>query len=172
MGNAKMEMNWEQLNALTAEVIGESGPGSKDWNGEGSHTRRFNQALIEEFRKNGGRVPGELADVPLLVLHTTGARTGIERPVPLAYFEVDGRLLVIASMGGARLNPPWYHNLVKHPEVRVELGGESFDAEAIRTEGADRDDLFRKVCELMPVFAEYQSRTERRIPVFELRRRS
>ncbi len=172
MGEKDIEMTWEQMNAVTAELTGESGPGSKGWIADGSHASRFNQALIEVFRKNNGRVPGEFAEVPLLIVHTTGAKSGKPRPIPLAYVEVEGRLLVMASMGGAHVNPPWFHNLVSHPEVTVELGGDRFDARAVLANGADRDDLFRKVCKLQPLFADYQARTDRQIPVFELKRLS
>ncbi len=170
MTEKDIEMTWEQMNAMTAELTGESGPGSKSWNPSASHTSRFNQALIDVFRKNNGKVPGEFSDVPLLIVNTTGAKSGKRRPIPLAYLEVDGRLLVIASMGGADVNPPWFYNLVRHPEVTVEMGGDTFEARAVLTEGADRDDLFRKVCEIQPLFVDYQARTARRIPVFELRR--
>ena len=91
--------------------------------------------------------------------------------MPLAYQIVDGRLLIIASMGGAKRNPPWFYNLVKTPEVVVEKDGESFLANAIVTEGDDRNYLFQKICESLPGFAEYQARTERVIPVIELQRK-
>ncbi len=170
MTEKDIEMTWEQMNAMTAELTGESGPGSKSWNPSASHTSRFNQALIDVFRKNNGKVPGEFSDVPLLIVNTTGAKSGKRRPIPLAYLEVDGRLLVIASMGGADVNPPWFYNLVRHPEVTVEMGGDTFEARAVLTEGADRDDLFRKVCELQPLFGQYEARTARELPVVELKR--
>ncbi len=170
MTEKDIEMTWEQMNAMTAELTGESGPGSKSWNPSASHTSRFNQALIDVFRKNNGKVPGEFSDVPLLIVNTTGAKSGKRRPIPLAYLEVDGRLLVIASMGGADANPPWFYNLVRHPEVTVEIGGDTIKAQAVLTEGADRDDLFRKVCELQPLFGQYQARTARELPVVELKR--
>ena len=88
--------------------------------------------------------------------------------MPLAYHEVGGRLLIIASMGGAKRNPPWFHNLVANPEVLVEKDGESFSAIAIVTSGEDRDVLYESVCAALPPFAEYQARTERVIPVVEL----
>ena len=103
-------------------------------------------------------------------MKSTGAKSGKKRAVPLAYHEVDGRLLIIASMGGAKRNPPWYHNLVANPEVLVEKDGETFSANAVVTAGADRDALFKSVCDALPPFAEYQPRTERIIPVIELKR--
>ena len=90
--------------------------------------------------------------------------------MPLAYLDIDDRLLVIASMGGAPRNPPWFYNLVANPEVTVEMNGEEFTARAVVTQGADRDDLFRKVCGIFSAFGEYQERTTRTIPVIELKR--
>jgi deazaflavin-dependent oxidoreductase (nitroreductase family) len=172
MSEQDVEMTWDQMNAMTAELTGESGPGSKQWKAAGSHSARFNRAVIDVFRKNNGKVPGEFGDVPLLIVNTTGAKSGKRRPVPLAYVEVDGRVLVMASMGGAHVNPPWFHNLVSHPDVSIEMNGETFDARAVQAKGAERDDLYRSVCEIQPLFRQYQERTERRIPVFELTRLS
>jgi deazaflavin-dependent oxidoreductase (nitroreductase family) len=164
----KPDLNWEQLNALTAEVIAPEGPGSSGWNAETSHTRRFNEAFIEEFRRSGGKMPGELGEVDLLLLTATGAKSGEPRTVPLGFHRIDGRLCVIASMGGAVKNPPWFHNVVANPEVTVEVGTERFRARAVVTEGEDRDRLYADVVRRMPVFGEYQERTERSIPVIEL----
>ena len=126
---------------------------------------------MRALRENHGKVPGELEDVPALIITATGAKTGQKRAVPLAYQTVDGRLLIIASMGGAKRNPPWFYNLVKTPEVVVEKDGESFLATAIVTEGDDRNYVFQKICEGIPTFGEYQARTERVIPVVELQRK-
>ncbi len=109
--------------------------------------------------------------MPALIITTTGSKTGEKRAVPLGYQLVDDRLLVIASMAGAKRNPPWFTNLVKTPEVFVEKDGESFLANAIVTEGDDRNYLFQKICEGEPTFAEYQARTDRVIPVVELQRK-
>jgi len=165
----KPELNWEQLNELTNEVRGSSGPGSSDWNPEGSHTRRFNDAFIEEFRRSGGKMPGELGEVDLLLLTATGAKSGEPRTVPLGFHRIDGRLCVIASMGGADKNPPWFFNVIANPEVTVEVGTDVFRATAVVTEGEDRDRLFADVVSRMPVFGEYEERTDRVIPVIELR---
>lgn len=166
----KPELNWAQLNVLTEEVRAPSGPGSSSWTADASHTQRFNQACIEEFRRNGGTVPGELGDVDLLLLTANGAKSGQPRTVPLGFHRIDGRLIVIASMGGADKNPPWFFNVVANPEVTVELGSETFRAKAVVTEGEDRDRLYAAVIDRMAVFAEYQQRTERVIPVVELHR--
>ena len=98
------------------------------------------------------------------------AKTGEKRSVPLAYQVIDGRLVIIASMGGSHRNPPWFHNLVKNPKVMVEKDGESFMTSAVVTEGEDRNYLYQKVCEVLPAFNDYQARTSRVIPVVELKR--
>jgi deazaflavin-dependent oxidoreductase (nitroreductase family) len=164
----KPELNWAQLDELTNEVRSDAGPGTSGWSNEGSHTRRFNQAFIEEFRSHDGKMPGELGEVDLLLLTATGAKSGERRTVPLGFHRIDGRLVVIASMGGADRNPPWFHNVVANPEVTVELGTEVFRARAVVTEGEDHDRLYADVVARMPVFGEYQERTERVIPVIEL----
>ena len=166
----KIDMNWEQLTKMSKEVVRDDGPGSATWDPDSSHTKRFNDAFVLEFRANQGKIAGELEGFPFMLLTTKGAKTGAERVAPLAYIEIDDRMLIIASMGGAKRNPPWYHNLVKNPQVGVEVGAESFEAQAVVTEGADREELFRRVVELFPIFGEYQERTERTIPVVELKR--
>ena len=171
MTEEKADLSWEDINKLTAEVISDHGPGSKAWKAEGSETQRVNALFIRALREHNGKVPGELEAIPALIITTTGAKTGQKRAVPLAYQIVDGRLLIIASMGGAKRNPPWFYNLVKTPEVLVEKDGESFLATAIVTEGDDRNSLFQKICQRLPTFAEYQARTERVIPVVELQRK-
>src|ERR671927_20150 len=106
-----------------------------DWNA-------FNRSLIAEYRATGGQVTGQFAGAPLLLLTTTGARSGQPRTTPLAY-TVDGdRLVVIASKGGAPTHPDWYHNLRAQPEVTVELGTETFPARATIPQGAERQRLF------------------------------
>lgn len=167
-----MDLNFEQLAKLTAEVLDPHGPGSPRWRAQGSHTQRMNAELMRALRENGGKVPGELADIPMLIITTIGARTGQRRAVPLACQVLDSRLVIIASMGGAAKHPPWFHNLVANPQVTVEKDGTTFSARARVTTGADRDALFRRVCENFPVFADYQARTGRVIPVVELLRES
>lgn len=166
------ELKWSDLQAATTELIGAEGPGSAGWNGDASVTRAVNERFMRAFRANAGRVPGELEGVPCLILSTTGAKSGLRRPVPLACHSVDGKLLVIASMGGARVHPPWFHNLRVNPEVTVEKDGETYAARARITSGTERDALFASICAAMPVFAEYQARSGGRvIPVIELQRR-
>ncbi|MGR8918883.1 MAG: nitroreductase/quinone reductase family protein [Gammaproteobacteria bacterium] len=165
------DLGWADLQEITSELIGDNRPGTDGWDPDDSVTNRVNDRFMQALRENGGKVPGELENVPCLIITTTGAKTGKKRSVPLACHEHDGRLLVIASMGGARNNPPWYHNLVANPEVTVEKDGETFDAVAVIARGADRDACFDSVCKALPVFAEYQARAGRTIPVVELRRR-
>jgi deazaflavin-dependent oxidoreductase (nitroreductase family) len=166
----KPDLNWAQLDKLTDEVRSGEGPGTGDWDAAKSHTRRFNAAFIEEYRRTGGKVPGELGDVDILLLTAKGAKSGEPRTVPVGFHRIDERLCILASMGGADKNPPWYYNVVANPQVTVELGGEQFAANAVVTEGDDRDYLFGVVCERMAVFADYQERTDRLIPVIELQR--
>jgi deazaflavin-dependent oxidoreductase (nitroreductase family) len=113
-------------------------------------------------------VPGELGEVDILLLTARGAKSGEPRTVPVGFHRIDGRLIILASMGGADKNPPWYYNVVANPGVTVELGTDTFSATATVTEGEDREHLFATVCERMAVFAEYQERTARLIPVIEL----
>ena len=135
-----------------------------------SEVSAFNKKVIEEFRANGGVVGGQMEGMPLLLLHTVGARSGQPRVNPLAYTRDGDRLVVIASFAGASHHPPWYHNLVASPGVTVEVGGEKFEASASVAEEPERTALYDKMASAMPIFSEYQSRTERVIPVVLLTR--
>ena len=137
-------------------------------NEETNDYNAFNRKLIEEYRANGGKVSGMFAGAPLLLLTTTGARTGQSRVVPLAYTTDNGRWVVIASKGGAPTHPDWLHNLRANPEVTVEVGTESFPARATITEGAERQRLFDQMAAQMPGFVEYQRNTRRQLPVIVL----
>ncbi len=130
----------------------------------------FNATVIEEFRANGGRVGGQFEGAPLLLLGTTGARSGAERTNPVMYLDLDGKRYVFASKAGADSNPDWYHNLLAHPEVTVELLGETYPARAVPVEGDERDRVYAEQASRYPGFAEYQEKTTRVIPVVELRR--
>lgn len=134
--------------------------------------KNFNERLIEEFRANGGKVTGQFADRPLLVLTTTGAKSRLPRTLPLVYSTDGERLVIIASKGGAPTNPDWFHNLVAHPEVTVEVPGETFQARAEVAIGDERQRLFDQQAAIMPGFAEYQRNTTREIPVVVLHRLS
>jgi deazaflavin-dependent oxidoreductase (nitroreductase family) len=131
----------------------------------------FDEAVIEEFRANGGEVGGELSSTPLLLLRTTGAKTGRPRTTPLAYHRAGDRLYVIASAGGAPAHPAWYLNLRAHPTVTVEVGVERFDATATVLEGAERDRVFAAIVDRSPMAGSYQARAGRTIPVIALDRR-
>lgn len=130
----------------------------------------FNERLIAEFRENGGKVGGQFAGAPLLLLSTTGARSGQVRTTPLVYTADGDRFVIIASKGGAPTNPDWYHNLRANSDATVELGTETFTARATVPDGEERDRLYDQMATKMPNFAEYQRNTERRIPVVVLER--
>ena len=128
----------------------------------------WNTQIIEEFRANEGRVGGNFEGAPVLLLHTTGAKSGLERVNPMMYLEESGRIYVFASKAGADTNPDWYHNLVAKPEVSVELGTETFKANAVPLVGVERDRVYGEQASKYPGFAEYQEKTTRVIPVVEL----
>ena len=128
----------------------------------------FNKGIIDEFRANAGKVGGQFAGADLLLLTTTGAKSGQRRVSPLAYFRIDGKLIIIGSFAGAPVNPAWVHNLRADPAAHVEVGTDSFDVTARELPAAERDELFDKVAAAAPGFAEYQSNTRRVIPLFEL----
>jgi deazaflavin-dependent oxidoreductase (nitroreductase family) len=128
----------------------------------------FNAKVIEEFRATGGTVGGMLEGMPVLLLHHTGAKSGTSRINPLAYQADDGRYVIFASKAGAPTNPDWYYNLKAHPNVTIEVGGDTFDAVASEVSGEERERLFSAQAEQMPMFAEYAQKTDRVIPVIVL----
>jgi deazaflavin-dependent oxidoreductase (nitroreductase family) len=128
----------------------------------------WNTKIIEEFRANEGRVGGSFQGAPMLLLTTTGRRTGERRTNPMMYLADGDRLLVFASKGGAPTNPDWYHNLAANPEVTVEVGTESYQAHATALQGDERDRLYAEQSSRYPGFAEYQRNTSRVIPVVAL----
>jgi deazaflavin-dependent oxidoreductase (nitroreductase family) len=130
----------------------------------------FNQNLVNEFRANDGQVGGQFAGSPLMILTTTGAKSGQPRTIPLVYTKDGERIVIIASKGGAPTNPDWYYNLVANPNATVELPGETFQVKAVIAQGAERDRLFNQQAELMPGFADYQRNTTRQLPVVILER--
>ncbi len=127
-----------------------------------------NSAVIEEFRNQQGRMSGGYAGAPLLLLHTTGARTGQPRVHPMVYLDCEGRRFAFASKAGADTHPDWYHNLVGSPKVQVELGAETYPAIAQPLQGAERDRIYQEQVRQVPRFGEYQQKTKRTIPVVEL----
>ena len=130
----------------------------------------FNQSITDEFRANGGKVGGQFADAELLLLTTTGAKSGQQRVSPLAYFRVGGKLIIIGSFAGSPVNPAWVHNLRANPKAHVEVGTDAFDVTARELPPAEREELFGEITAAAPGFAEYQSKTGRVIPLFELQR--
>jgi deazaflavin-dependent oxidoreductase (nitroreductase family) len=131
---------------------------------------KLNQSIIEEFRANQGRVGGPLEGWPVLLLTMTGAKTGRTLVRPLCYSRDGDRIVVIASRGGAPRNPPWYYNVVANPVVTVEVGIEKFRARAAQVYGSERARLFDAAAKLLPLFADYQKKTKREIPVLTLTR--
>ena len=128
----------------------------------------WNTRVIEEFRANGGNVE-QFKGVPLLLLHHTGAKSGRSYINPLAYLADGERMVVFGSKAGSDTNPDWYHNLVAHPDVKVELaGGKLVDAKAVVLQGAERARIYDRQVERVPVFAEYRAKTSRQIPVIAL----
>jgi len=134
--------------------------------------RDFNQALISDLRANKGRASGgPFKGGDVLILTTTGAKTGEVRENPLAFSRDNGNYVVVASKGGAPTNPAWYHNLRANPVVKVEALGETFKARARVIDGEqDYERLYREHARKMPGFNEYRQRTSRRIPVIVLER--
>jgi deazaflavin-dependent oxidoreductase (nitroreductase family) len=128
----------------------------------------FNRKVIEEFRANDGKVGGPFEGAPVLLLTSTGARSGEQRTTPVV-FQPDGdRMIIFASKAGAPENPAWYHNLRANPTATVEVGTDTVEVQAVVTEGDERERLFSKQKELMPQFADYEQKTTRQIPVVAL----
>jgi deazaflavin-dependent oxidoreductase (nitroreductase family) len=125
----------------------------------------WNEHIIEEFRAHGGRVGGHFEGAPLLLLHSTGARSGEERVNPMMYQRVGDAYAVFASKGGAPSNPDWYYNLLAHPEASIEVGDDVEKVTARVAGPAEREPIWQRQKERYPGFAEYEQRTEREIPV-------
>ena len=128
----------------------------------------WNRTIIEEFRANNGVVGGMFEGATLVLLRTTGAKSGKERTNPLVALSEGGRIFVFASYAGADTSPDWYHNLVANPHVEVEFGADQFSATAKVLERPERDEIYAKQAAKSPTFAEYQAKTTRLIPVVEL----
>jgi deazaflavin-dependent oxidoreductase (nitroreductase family) len=130
----------------------------------------FNNNIVDEFRANGGVVGGPFEGATLLLLTTTGAKSGQPRLAPLAYLTVDGKMLIIGSKAGADTNPDWVHNLRANPRAHVEVGTDAYDVVVRELPADERDEAYPKVVVLAPGFGEYQSKTSRVISLFELTR--
>jgi deazaflavin-dependent oxidoreductase (nitroreductase family) len=143
-------------------------PNIEEFNGD---FNAFNQALVDEFRANAGQVTGMFAGAPLVLVTTTGAKSGKRRTTPIVHTNDDaGNVVIIASKGGAPTSPDWYHNLVANPDVTVELPTEKFEGRARVAEEPERERLYRAQAALMPNFAEYEKATTRKIPVVIIER--
>lgn len=132
--------------------------------------KAFNKRIVDEFRANGGKVGGQFAGASLLLLTTTGAKSGQPRLAPLACLTVDQKLIIIGSKAGADTNPDWVHNLRANPRAHIELGTQSYDVTARELPRDERDAIFPKLVALAPGFGDYQSKTSRIIPLFELQK--
>jgi deazaflavin-dependent oxidoreductase (nitroreductase family) len=131
----------------------------------------WNDNIISEFRDNQGQVGGQFEGAPLLLLHSTGAKSGQERVNPMMYQAVGDGFAVFASKGGADTNPDWYHNLLAHPDVTVEVGAETLEATARVLEPEERQPVWDEQKARYPGFADYETKTDRVIPVIMLDRR-
>lgn len=139
----------------------------------GTGMSAFNDQVIAEFRANGGRVGGMFEGRDnMVIITTTGARSG--RPVtnPLVFLPDGDRIVLIASNGGADKHPAWYHNLLADPVLTVEVPGETYTGKAELVDDPERTRLFDRMVELLPGFAEYREKTDRVIPVFAVHRTS
>jgi deazaflavin-dependent oxidoreductase (nitroreductase family) len=130
----------------------------------------FNHKVIEEFRANEGQVGGQFKGMPIMLLTTTGAKTGKSFVKPLAYTKDGDRIVLIASFAGSPHHPAWFVNLSANPTVTVEIGADRYQARAIVTSGAERQRLFDAQAAKMPIFNDYQKKTSREIPVVALER--
>ena len=128
----------------------------------------FNRGVVEEFRANAGKVGGPFEGGTLVLLHTVGAKSGQPRISPLAYLEIDGKVLTVGSYAGAPKHPAWVHNLRAEPKAHIEIGTDAYDVTARELPDDERDAAYPKIIEKAPVFAEYQAKTSRAIPLFEL----
>ena len=130
----------------------------------------FNQPIIEEFRANKGVVGGPFEGATLLLLTTTGAKSGEPRLSPLAYLTIDDKMIIVGSKAGADTNPAWVHNLRANPRAHIEVGTDAYDVVARELPADERDATYPKIVELAPTFGDYQANTSRVIPLFELQR--
>ena len=132
----------------------------------------FNTQIIAEFRANAGVVGGPFEGAPMILITTTGAKSGQPRTAPLVYLGFEDKVYIFASKAGAPTNPDWYHNLIANPSLTVEIGTETYAATAVEVTGAERDRLYAEQVSRMPGFQTYAESTTRVIPVVELQRNS
>jgi|SRR5918997_3954483 deazaflavin-dependent oxidoreductase (nitroreductase family) len=131
----------------------------------------WNDKIIEEFRANAGRVGGMFEGASMILIHHIGAKSGIERVVPLVHFpEDDDHTVIVASAGGAPSHPAWFHNLKANPKIDVEVGAETYTVVAEEITGPERAEVWERVTTTAPGFADYQRKTDRVIPLLRLTR--
>jgi deazaflavin-dependent oxidoreductase (nitroreductase family) len=130
----------------------------------------INDSVVAEFRANAGKVGGDLEAFDVLLLTTTGAKSGQPRLTPLAYFTIDDKMIIVGSKAGADTNPDWVHNLRANPRAHIEVGTDAYDVTTRELSPAERDAAYPKVVALAAAFGEYEAKTSRIIPLFELRR--
>jgi deazaflavin-dependent oxidoreductase (nitroreductase family) len=130
----------------------------------------WNAKIIAEFRANAGKVGGQFANATMVLITTTGARTGKQRVNPLVYLPDGKRIVIFASKAGAPTNPDWFYNLRANPLVTVEVGTETYQARAVILEGEERDRLYAEQVKRFSTFGDYQAKTTRKIPVIALER--
>ena len=128
----------------------------------------WNTSIVDEFRANAGKVGGPFEGATLLLLHTKGAKSRLPRTNPLVYLPDGDRFVVIASKGGAPTDPQWYRNLLADPNVEIEIGARTIPVTASVITGLERDELYARQVERRPAFADYERKTERKIPVIAL----
>jgi deazaflavin-dependent oxidoreductase (nitroreductase family) len=144
-----------------------NGYGQVDWKRQNDRDRQ----MIDRFHANKGEMSEQMGGTPLLLLETTGARSGQPRTKPLVYYSENGRLFIFATKAGAPSNPDWYYNILADPEVTVELGTEKFPATGVVLGEEERAHIYTKLAALSERFAEYERSTTRKIPVIELVRK-
>lgn len=130
----------------------------------------FNSRIIAEFRANGGKVGPPFEGSALLLLTTTGAKSGQSRLAPLAYHRIDGKMVIVGSKAGSDTNPDWVHNLRANPRAHIEVGTDAYDVVARELPLDERNDVYPQIVSVSPGFGEYQQKTNRTIPLFELQR--
>jgi deazaflavin-dependent oxidoreductase (nitroreductase family) len=128
----------------------------------------WNAGIIDEFRANDGVVGGMFEGAPLLILHTTGAKSGAERLAPLMYRREDDRVFVFASKAGSHSHPDWFYNVKANPEVSVEMASATLNGNAVEVVGDERDGIYSRQSTAFPQFGKYQAGTDRKIPVIEI----
>ena len=139
---------------------------------ESSGPHNWNQKIIDEFHANSGKVGGYFEGAHMILIHHIGARSGRERVNPLTYLPDGDDMIIAATKGGAPKNPDWYHNLKQHPRITVEVGTATFPVDATEVTGEERNELWRRLVELRPGFAAYETKTSRVFPMFRLTRLS